>query len=147
MRVKVWILIVVLICSVTTAQTAGPVRIVKVAVECSGDDSLGARLCLALKEKIRASRGFELVDQKEAEVSRFALGVDMVSADIEGSNSNEANLNSAAAVVLTLPQRGVSDSYLREFVLVFGASRIDDQAANILAALDKEASFLWQNSN
>ena len=55
------------ICVVGSAHAAGPIKIIKVDVECAGEDSLGMRVCSALKEMIRASSEFELVAQNEAE--------------------------------------------------------------------------------
>ena len=73
MRTKSWILMAFLCCSATTVQAAGPVKLIKVAVDCSGDDNLGRRLCFTLKEKIRGSKGFELVQLTEAEVDPYRI--------------------------------------------------------------------------
>jgi hypothetical protein len=70
-------------------QAAGPVEIVDVTVDCMGDDGIGQSLCYAVKEKIRSSRGFELVSDIPppprgfTNIKRLApfLGLHLVSAD------------------------------------------------------------------
>ena len=63
----------------SVAYSAGPLKLIKVAVTCSGDDLPGQRVCFDLKEKIRTSAGFELVSVKEAEQSSRGFGVNLVS--------------------------------------------------------------------
>ena len=78
--------------SILKRSAAGNVKPLKVLIACNGEDIPGERVCSALKEKIRASVGFELVQL----IDNADFCVHMVSVDL-GSE----NLSSAMAVIFT----------------------------------------------
>jgi hypothetical protein len=122
-----------------TAQAAGPIKIVKVVVNCTSDDNVGSRICAALKEKVRSSKGFELVGEEEAQKSSRSFKVILVS---ESVDPDHPNVQSAISVVFTMPMLGQLDGFVNMWVGVTGANKIDEQAATIMANLDKETEFL-----
>lgn len=129
-------------CGFGTAQAAGPVKVIKVAVSCTGDDTLGKGVCLALKEKLRASKGSQLVDQKQAERSPLGLGVHLVSVALYVA---DRETGSAIAVTFTLPTPKL-DLYLTSEVEVLGDStQIDKVASALLAGIDKHSSEFLLN--
>ncbi len=148
MRAKIWILMACLGCCATTAQAAGPIKLIKVAVSCSGDDLLGERLCLALKEKIRASKGFELVDERDAETAQSGFGVHLISEDTANRDTEDAGALSAIAVVFTIPKREpLLDGFVTAYIEICGAHRIDDVASTIFADIDRDSDPLRQISH
>ena len=125
-------------------DAAGATHPIKVNVQCDGEDTIGERLCFAIKEKIRASKGFELVDVRQAESSPLGFGVHLLSLD---AGEEKGNM-SAISVVFTLPQPTPRlDYYLTLRIMLCGLSRIDDQASAILADIDKESDNLRPHSN
>jgi hypothetical protein len=123
-----------------SAQAAGNVKPLKVLIACNGEDIPGERVCSALKEKIRASVGFELVQL----IDNADFCVHMVSVDL-GSE----NLSSAMAVIFTTtaPDRigtvsGTVELFLTASVLRFGVAHIDETADSVFADIDKESEFL-----
>jgi hypothetical protein len=145
MRASTLILMAWLTCSAAVTQAAGPVRFVKVDVQCTADDSIGNRLCSVLKEKIRGSKGFQLVDTREAETDVRGFGVHLVSVPItaEGKSMGAA----AVAVAFTRPQLGSYDSYISLFVRVCPDDNIEGVATDILADIDRMSHFLREWSN
>lgn len=111
------------------AEAAGGAP-VGVVVGCTCDDIVGARFCFALKEKIRASAGYDLV----GEGSRLAAGMRIVCQDIEKGES--AGRTSAVSITFTLTNK-TSEEYLSSAVFVIGAHRVNDMAASALAVLDQ----------
>jgi hypothetical protein len=90
------VLIVLLLALIIgTARAGGHVQLVKVLVACTGDDLLGVRVCSTLKEKLRASSGFELVELPAA----LVFCVHLTSVD---STAHHTNAASALAVVFTV---------------------------------------------
>jgi len=65
------------------ARAAGPIKVIRVWMDCSGQDIIGGRLCSAVKEKIRASRGFELVDRLTAEISLSGYAMHLVTINVD----------------------------------------------------------------
>src|SRR5712692_4844214 len=66
MKAKILLLLSLFLCApATMARTAGPIKMVRVAVVCEGkdEDTVGRAICFNLKEKIRASSGFQLIEQ------------------------------------------------------------------------------------
>lgn len=127
----------------STARSAGPIKIVKVMVRCKGDDIPGGRVCSALKEKIRASSGFQLVGEKEAQQAATSLGVMITSLDIEVP---EKNIHSALGVVFIAPMpENKPDYFIRDYLYVVGSEKTDEIAASIMADLDQESGVIYGN--
>lgn len=122
-----------------TAQAAGPIKLIKVVVSCSCDDSVGSQLCSALKEKIRGSNGFELVSMKEAQESEKGFAVSLTSVAID---DNKPNNSSAVAVVFLMPLINKPAYYMTSYAAVIGSHKIEASASDIMGDLDKETAFL-----
>jgi hypothetical protein len=146
MKAKILIAVACLCVAPTLAQAGSAVRTIKVAVECSCDDSVGMQLCLALKEKIRSSKSFDLVEDQIAMASVQGVKVHIVSLDIEGKDNQFSNVHSAAAVVVTLPGKH-AETYLTSYIVTVGRKSVDDEASILLANLDQETDFLRELSN
>lgn len=86
-----------------SARAAGNATPVKVHITCDGEDIPGQRVCSAVKEKIRASAGFELVQSPAAGV--FCAHI--VSIDL----GNEG-LSSAMSVTFTLATAAGTELFL-----------------------------------
>ena len=123
------------------AQGAGPLKVVKLYLDCSTNDELGQRVCSALKEKIRASRAFELVDFKEAQYNPRGFAVHIVSVDASGL-LGVSGVRTALAVVFTIPLQGGSDLYQMAYVLDVGRYDVDEAASSLLADIDQHTDFL-----
>jgi hypothetical protein len=113
---------------------------VPVNVEESGNDSVGQRLAFAVREKIRASAGYKLVEHADSRVT-----ISIVSLDPEHSEGSPG-LSTAASIAFTMTnlnsfQRTNPQTYypifLTHLVMVVGSARVNEQAESILAALDK----------
>ena len=120
-------ILISLLCSRLEAAGGAPIGVV---VGCTCDDIVGARFCFGLKEKIRASAGYDLVE----EGSRLAAGMRIVCQDIEKGES--AGRTSAVSITFTLTNK-TSEEYLSSAVFVIGAHRVNDMAASALAVLDQ----------
>ena len=137
---KATLVLAVLALFASGTRAAGPTKVVKVAVSCSGDDAVGSRICASLREKIRASKGFELVGEEEARKSFRSFHVSLISESID---PDHPNLESAIAEVFTMPMPEPQlDGYVDTWVSVTGEGKIDEEAATIIANLDKETEFL-----
>jgi hypothetical protein len=123
----------------TQARAAGPIKIVKVALKCSTDDQLGRQLCYMLKEKIRASRGFELVSYKEAQQAPTGFGVYLTTIDATVGGSG---YYCAMAVTYTMPLEGKPDSYINTSVATVGAKEVAGAATSLMADIEQESDFL-----
>jgi hypothetical protein len=134
------------LCGMLRSQIAGfawvigqiAVKIVKVQLDSNGKDILGERLCFALKEKIRASRGFELVDAKEAQQSPTGFTVHIISLD----TSEGKGYRSWAAIAFTLPLQNTTELYQDLEVVDFGSTHVDDTADDVMADIDQESAAL-----
>jgi hypothetical protein len=124
----------------SAAYPAGPIKIIKVAVTCSGDDLPGKQVCFELKEKIRASEGFELVTVDDAERSDLGFGAYLISMDVDAASPNNA---SAISVAFTVPMPGKQfDYYVNHALLLCGASKVDEIATTILSYIEDTSEFL-----
>lgn len=111
-----------------------------VAVRHVGEDNLGNQLTYAIREQIRASRGFTLIDGPTAEyrISLVTLEPEsdqerkghrtIVSYTFSAKNTNEYRDGS--------PQTWYS-LYITSGISIVGAKKIAEQATDILAALDE----------
>jgi hypothetical protein len=123
------------------AQGAGQLKVVKLCVICTTDDTLGQRICSALKEKIRASRSFELVDFKEAQYDPRGFVVRIVSVDA-GGLPGVSGVRTALAVVFTIPLEGGSELLQTMYVKDVGKYAVDEAASDLLADIDQHTDFL-----
>jgi hypothetical protein len=123
------------------AEGAGPVTVVKLYVACTTDDVLGQRLCSALKEKIRASRGFELVDFREAQHDPKGFAIHIVSMDVTDI-PGESGLRTTLAIVFTVPLESGEELYQTVRVVEVGKYHIDDEASDLLAEIDQQTEYL-----
>lgn len=104
-------------------------KFTNVSVSCSGEDSVGVRLCFAVKEKIRASHAFHLVEECNAKV----LCISLITEDVDSGMADMEGHESAASVVMTAG----SFFELAHFLYLVGANRIDSQSEDIVAQADK----------
>jgi hypothetical protein len=139
MKLAATIFVLGFVCGVVTpAHAASASKPVRVLVDCSSNnDSVGARFCLALREKIRASQGFELVDSEKP----LVFEVHIVS-ESDTAQSEPQDVSCAAAVVFTAMSVDSREIYLTSFVLDFGANRVGEEAEQVLAHIDQESDFL-----
>ena len=137
---KATMVLAVLILFPSGTRAAGPTMVVKVAVSCSGEDAVGSRVCASLKEKIRASKSFELIGEEEARKSSKSFHVSLIS---EFVDDEHPSYHSAIAVVFTRPMpEPQPDGFVTAWVAVVGDHKIDDEAATIMAELDQGTEFL-----
>lgn len=118
-----------------STQAAGPVKVLKVFVQCSTDDSIGSRLCFAIKEKIRASRGFELIEDSTV----GACGIHLVSVDA-GDNGADSAVSETYTVVS--PKVAPFEVLLTSSVRIVGSERVDHVAEATMAELEEATDFL-----
>jgi hypothetical protein len=137
---KATLVLAVLALLASGTRAAGPIKVVKVAVSCSGDDAVGSRICASLREKIRASKGFKLVGEEEARKSSRSFHVNLIS---EFVDDEHPNYHSAIAVVFTMPKPEPQlDGFVTAWVAVVGDHKIDEEAATIMAELDNGTESL-----
>ena len=123
---------------VTPAHAASASKPVRVLVDCSNHgDMVGTRFCLALKEKIRASQGFELVESEQPLV--FEVHIITVS---DTTSAEDQGISSAASVVFTVARFDKTELYVTSFVIDFGSARVGEEAEAILAHIDEQSGFL-----
>jgi hypothetical protein len=118
------------------ALAAGAITLLKVSVTCSTDDSVGSRLCFAVKEKIRASRGFELVDDQ---TNGGTCVIHIVSVDT-GDNGNASAVATVYTVITSRPYP--IEAYLTTVVHLIGTKRVEDIAEDVVADLEQDTDFL-----
>jgi hypothetical protein len=105
---------------------------INVSVGCGrGDDSIGLRLCFAVKEKIRASQVFHLVDDCKTK----ALCIWLITMDTGQNVPNHGQL-SAVSLLMTA---GAPISIYHALIFV-GGDTINEQAERIVATADKEVT-------
>ena len=137
---KAALVLTVLALFASDTRAAGPIKVVKITVSCSGDDAVGSRICASLKEKIRASKSFELVGEEEARKSSTSFHVSLIS---EFVDDEHPNYHSAIAVVFTRPMlEPQPDGFVTAWVAVVGDHEIDEEAATIMAEVDEATEFL-----
>jgi hypothetical protein len=122
------------------ARAAEPSKVVKIAVSCNGDDSVGSKICTSLKEKIGSSKSFELVGEEEARKSSASFHVTLISEFVDDEHPNN---HAAMAVVFTRPMPAPQpDAFVTAWVAVVGNHKIDEEAATIQAEVDEATEFL-----
>jgi len=120
------VILVSLLNALVEAAGGAPVGVV---VTCNCDDLVGVRFCLDLREKIRASAGYELVqDSENVAAGMHAVCIDDNTAEMKGASS-------AVAVTITLTTKR-SEGYLDTYILVVGRERAKEMAATALGDLD-----------
>jgi hypothetical protein len=123
---------------IAPAHAASASRPVRVYVDCTNhDDMVGTRFCLALKEKIRASQGFELVESE----TPLVFEVHIVS-ESDAASAEEQGISAAASIVFTVMRYDKTESYLTSFVIDFGSARVNEEAEAVLGHIDEESDFL-----
>ncbi len=120
------------LCLEGTAYAAGHIKVLKVVVECNGENSIGPRVCFALKEKIRASEGFELISTD----SPGSFKVSLVS--IQTDESDEAI---AISEDITLRAVAGYDIQITHAVVICGTRAVDSVADGIIADLEQQSDF------
>jgi transcriptional regulator GlxA family with amidase domain len=137
---KATLVLAVLVLFANGTRAAGPIKVVKVAVSCSGDDAVGSRICASLKEKIRASKSFELEGEEEARKSSKSFHVILIS---EFVDDEHPSYHAALAVIFTRPMpEPQPDGFVTAWVAVVGDHKIDEEAATIMAELDNGTESL-----
>ena len=137
---KTTLVLAVLVLFASGTRAARPIEVVKVTVSCSGDDAVGSKICASLKEKIRASKSFELVGEEEARASSKSFHVTLIS---EFVDDQHPNYHTAMAVVFTKPMpEPQPDGFVTAWVAVVGDHKMDEEAATIMAELDEATEFL-----
>lgn len=122
-----------------SARAAGPIKIIKVSIDCTTDDSGGTGVCSALKERVRGSKGFELVSHKEAVDDPKGFSLRLVSVSIHTTGGTP--LGSAVAILFALPKnRG--DIYINQTIEIIQNDEADSTARDIFADLDEDSEFL-----
>lgn len=112
---------------------------VAVSVAHSGEDNIGKRLAFSLREAIRSSSGYKLVDQRDS-----GMTVKLITLDPERSAASSGNWTVASVTIVMrnfLPfERGNPQTwypiYMTSVVMTIGGQRTDEQAKSILATLD-----------
>ncbi len=128
-------LVLVLIGSVLAANVeAAGVRLVGVYVTCDGHDVVGANLCFNVKEKIRASAGFRLLDDP----SGRGVGVHLVTVD--DSPTGFEGASSAVSVTYTTFLGSSLEYFETAQVIEVGSERVREMATSVLSRVDRVAA-------
>jgi hypothetical protein len=139
MRPRIAYLLIVWFLLLTPASAVGQQEKVNVYVDHTGNDPVGQRLAFALREAIRASRGYEL-----ASLPQCLFQVSLVTMDPEDSPSR-AGKSTVVCLIITmknlLPLQEQNPQtwypiFLDGNVLMCGIRKVDELAQGILAALD-----------
>jgi hypothetical protein len=137
---KAMLVFAILALLTSRTRAAEPIKVVKVEITCSGDDTVGSKICTSLKEKIRASKSFELVGEKEARKSSASFHVNLIS---EFVDDEHPNYHSAIAVVFTRPMpEPQPEGFVTAWVVVVGDHEMEEEAGAIMAELDEATEFL-----
>jgi hypothetical protein len=136
MKTAIAIMIVLLAAGVCLAQAA---KKIPVAVNHSGDDQVGRSVAFALKEAIRASQGFVLIetDTKTPRIMIVAESVEALVAPLKGGVS--AIAYSIIYYRTKAPGVGI---FLGSKVQSCGPDIIEFCAKQILPAIDQASDFL-----
>jgi hypothetical protein len=110
-----------------------------VSVAHSGEDIVGQRLAFSLREALRSSSGYKLVDGSEA-----VFRVNLITIDPERNPSAAGTWTAASVTFLMtnyIPYQNNNPQtwypiYLTSLVVTAGTQRVDEQAKGILASLD-----------
>jgi hypothetical protein len=117
-------------------QTANT-RNVNVFVTCDGKDTVGARLCLAVKDQILSSRDLQLVKEP---AGKTGIAVHLVSVD---ASPGKLPKGTTSAVSVTYTFFGGPIEYYdgaQEFLV--GVKKVSDIASAIVSAIEKRAEKL-----
>jgi hypothetical protein len=121
-------IVISLLCWCAQAADSEPVGVV---VSCSCHDLVGSRFCFALKEKIRASAGYELV----ADSHRIAAGMHIICADT--AVGEMVGYGSAVSITFTVIDKP-GEEYLDTGLVMVGSERVNAMVASTLADFDKD---------
>ena len=116
---------------------AADVRSVNVFVTCDGQDIVGARLCLTVKDQILSSRDLQLVKEQ---TGKTGIAVHLVSVD---ASPGKLPKGTTSAVSVTYTFFGGPIEYYngaQEFLV--GVKKVPDIASAILSAIEKRAAKL-----
>jgi hypothetical protein len=111
-----------------------------VCVAQEGEDAVGSRLAYAVREELRKSAGYDVVER-----SKCLYRISLISLDL-ASGSESQGVRSTVSVVVTmtnlLPLKASDPQtwypiYLTSGVFTVGSSRVDDQAKSVMALLDQ----------
>jgi hypothetical protein len=133
MKSTLFAILAIAVLTSSRAFAAGPIR---VQVLCSTDDVVGNRLCFHLKERIRMSKGFQLISPDD--LKRTAISVHLVSIDEKGCG--EEGIASAVAIAYNVWVPDFGEQYLTLDVVTVGEKAVDEMADSILAEVDKQSS-------
>src|SRR5262249_8005648 len=112
-----------------------------VAVVHEGEDSVGRGVAFALKEAIRASQGYVLVDDSGVN-PRLVARIVSVEIDVAGKGNSSAVGTAILYDSGKMPARGI---FLNSVTQYCGRERIEWCAKSILVAIDRLADRLWKN--
>jgi hypothetical protein len=120
----------------SSAQTVAADRVISVYVEASSPDAVGTGLAFAVRERFRASAGFDLKDSKSNAQLRIVLSTVNTDEDL-------GDLRTAYSVVWTArqPETGAS-IFLTSNVGVCGSKSVAACADEIVSESDKIAQTL-----
>jgi hypothetical protein len=122
--------------SYSASRTVQPTCAVRVSQ--SGDDTVGIRLALVLKERIRKSPLYRLTDSD----SDWMFGIEIVSHDLALPSESSGNSSAIAVAFLLRDPSGGSPKELDLEVVALGTNKIDSDAERILGQLEKDSSGL-----
>jgi hypothetical protein len=105
-----------------------------VHVSHSGEDTVGRRFALALKERIKKSALFRLAESR----NDASFGVHIVSVDAAIPPLESEGNRSAIALTFVAVNPSAPDYFLTMGVRLLGSNRVDESADETLADLDKE---------
>ncbi|HTY56051.1 MAG TPA: hypothetical protein VMB26_12660 [Candidatus Binataceae bacterium] len=143
MRLRIAAPVILLGWLVVFANAAGKSGRIEIWADRSGDDMIGEQVFAALKEKITASKKFELVGQHTAEQHPGSVGVHIVSESIR-EPAGKSGLRSAVSFALTFPARDHTELFVTSSVAVVGPEGVSDLADSILAQVGKVAESFEQ---
>lgn len=126
-------LVVTSIPATASAQSSRPSRIA-VFVDHSGDDGVGTSFAYDLREQLRTSRGYRLVEIEP----KAGIGIRMVS--IDTSCDGEGN-QSAIAISMTADLNGRS-LFVTSWIYNVGRNRTQDTSKRLLADVDKQVAMI-----
>lgn len=128
-----FLVLAIAVLSVTPVFAAGPVR---VQVLCSTDDTVGSRVCFHLKERIRSSKGFQLISADDTKWRAFSVHLVSIDEKIGGEEGVASSI--AIAYCVWVPDSG--EEYLTLNVEQVGSRAVDEMADAILAEIDNRSS-------
>lgn len=109
-----------------------------VYIDCHTPDQSGADLCATVKDKIRRSSGYLLVENTNS----YGIGVHLSSVDVwSGIEGQLSGHMSAVAVVFTIfANKLPGEVYLDSSVLRVGKGAVPEMSSEILAAIGQQVS-------